>query len=58
MVRVDDDLDGKSIDEVCHIGKTQVGMIYDENGNPIFPYSETIVRKGWNLLFFGEFLHE
>lgn len=58
LVKVDDNLDGKSVEEVCHIWKAHVAMIYDENGEPHFPSWETRVQKGWNLLFFGEFLRE
>ena len=55
LVRVDGDLDGKSIDEICRIRKAHIAIVYDEKGKPRFPYLKTIVKKGWNLLLFGEF---
>lgn len=58
LVKVDDNLDGKSVKEICRSWKAHVAMIYDENGEPHFPYLETMVQKGWNLLFFGEFLRK
>jgi len=56
MKTVNDKLNGKTIREISEVDNVSVMLVYDEDGKPRFPNPEMIVREGWVLVMFGEFL--
>lgn len=59
LLKVNGDMIGKTIKEICRMEKASTAVLmYDQDGSSHFPYSQSVVKEGWSLLLFGEFLSD
>jgi UDP-N-acetylglucosamine 2-epimerase (non-hydrolysing) len=52
LLNVHEDMIGKTIKEIFNEKKQFCILIYDTNGNPVFPRLRTVIQDGWRLVIF------